>query len=166
MMLGSEEPVTLRRGLDMALVTGAALPAGRVLALWFVGLLGGLATLTVARSRRVGGGWPGGHGRGAGGRRRLPGGHRVLPGRVPLLSADPRAWDRAESPAGDGGGVGAGVGGRGVAGAAPVALAAPLLIAAWLAEALRWAQQGRGMLLDGDGALGVGVNLGDGSGGA
>ena len=43
----------------MALVTGAALPAGRVLALWFVGLLGGLATLTVARSRRVGGGWPG-----------------------------------------------------------------------------------------------------------
>jgi hypothetical protein len=59
MMLGSEESVTLRRGLDMALVTGAALPAGRVLALWFVGLLGGLATLTVARSRRVGGGWPG-----------------------------------------------------------------------------------------------------------
>jgi hypothetical protein len=43
-----------------------------------------------------------------------------------------------------------------------VALAAPLLIAAWLAEALRWYQQGRGMLLDGDGALGVGVNLGDG----
>jgi hypothetical protein len=42
----------------------------------------------------------------------------------------------------------------------------PLLIAAWLVEALRWYQQGRGMLLDGDGALGVGVNLAEGSGGA
>jgi hypothetical protein len=36
-----------------ALATGAALPAGRVFALTFVGLLGGLATLTLARSRRV-----------------------------------------------------------------------------------------------------------------
>jgi hypothetical protein len=35
------------------LVTGAALPAMRVFGLAFVGLLGGLATLTVARSRRV-----------------------------------------------------------------------------------------------------------------
>jgi hypothetical protein len=42
-----------------------------------------------------------------------------------------------------------------------VALGAPLLVAAWLAEALRWAQQGRGMLLDGDGGLQVGSNLGD-----
>jgi hypothetical protein len=33
--------------------TGAVLPAGRVFALTFVGLLGGLATLTVARSRRL-----------------------------------------------------------------------------------------------------------------
>jgi hypothetical protein len=40
-------------------------------------------------------------------------------------------------------------------------LAAPLIIAAWLAEALRWYQQGRGMLLDGDGGGGVGANLGD-----
>lgn len=47
-----------------------------------------------------------------------------------------------------------------------VVLAMPLLIAAWLVEALRWYQQGRGMLLDGDGALGVGVNLAEGSGGA
>jgi hypothetical protein len=37
-----------------ALVAGAALPAGRVFALTFVGLLGGLATLAVARRRRVG----------------------------------------------------------------------------------------------------------------
>jgi hypothetical protein len=37
-----------------ALATGAALPAGRVFALVLVGLLGALATLTVARSRRVG----------------------------------------------------------------------------------------------------------------
>ena len=47
-----------------------------------------------------------------------------------------------------------------------VVLAMPLLIAAWLVEALRWYQQGRGMLLDGDGALGVGINLARGSGGA
>jgi hypothetical protein len=42
-----------------ALATGAALPAGRVVAMTFVGLLGGLATLTVARSRRVGRAGPG-----------------------------------------------------------------------------------------------------------
>jgi hypothetical protein len=36
-----------------ALGTGAVLPAGRVFALTFVGLLGGRATLAVARSRRV-----------------------------------------------------------------------------------------------------------------
>jgi hypothetical protein len=39
--------------------TGAALPAGRVFALTFVGLLGGLATLAVARSRRAGHAGPG-----------------------------------------------------------------------------------------------------------
>jgi hypothetical protein len=42
-----------------------------------------------------------------------------------------------------------------------VVLAAPLLIAVWLAEALAWYQQGRGMLLDGEGGLGVGANLGN-----
>jgi hypothetical protein len=36
-----------------AVGTGAVLPAGRVFALTFIGLLGGLATLAVARSRRV-----------------------------------------------------------------------------------------------------------------
>jgi hypothetical protein len=40
-------------------------------------------------------------------------------------------------------------------------LGAPLLVAAWLAEALHWYQQGRGVLLDGEGGIGVGANLGD-----
>ena len=40
-------------------------------------------------------------------------------------------------------------------------LGAPLLIAAWLAEALAWYRQGQGTVLEGAGALGVGVNLGD-----
>lgn len=40
-------------------------------------------------------------------------------------------------------------------------LGAPLLIMAWLAEALPWYQQGRGMLLDGEGGLGVGANVGN-----
>jgi hypothetical protein len=42
-----------------AWAAGAALPAGRVFALTFVGLLGGLATLAVARSRRAGHAGPG-----------------------------------------------------------------------------------------------------------
>jgi hypothetical protein len=42
-----------------------------------------------------------------------------------------------------------------------IVLGAPLLVAAWLAEALHWYQQGRGMLLDGEGGIGVGANLDD-----
>ena len=42
-----------------------------------------------------------------------------------------------------------------------IVLSAPLLIAAWLAEELRWHQQGQGTVLDGAGGPGVGVNLGD-----
>ena len=42
-----------------------------------------------------------------------------------------------------------------------VVLTVPLLIAAWLAEALHWDQVGRGLVLDGAGPLGVGANLGD-----
>jgi hypothetical protein len=42
-----------------AAATGAALPAGRVFVPVFVGLLGGLATLAVARSRRAGHAGPG-----------------------------------------------------------------------------------------------------------
>jgi hypothetical protein len=51
-----------------ALAMGAALPAGRVFALAFVGLVGGLATLTVARSRpsRATGPDGPGHARGTG----------------------------------------------------------------------------------------------------
>jgi hypothetical protein len=41
------------------LVAGAALPAGRVFVLAFVGLVDGLATLAVARSRRLAAGGPG-----------------------------------------------------------------------------------------------------------
>ena len=41
------------------LATGAALPAGRVFALSFVGLVGGLATMAVARSGRAGRAGPG-----------------------------------------------------------------------------------------------------------
>ena len=42
-----------------ALATGAVLPAGRVFVPTFVGLVGGLATLAVARSHRAGWAWPG-----------------------------------------------------------------------------------------------------------
>jgi hypothetical protein len=38
-----------------------------------------------------------------------------------------------------------------------IVLGAPLLVAVWLAEALHWYQQGRGMLLDGEGGIGVGA---------
>jgi hypothetical protein len=36
-----------------------------------------------------------------------------------------------------------------------------LVVVAWLAEAPHWYRQGRGLLLDGEGGLGVGANLGD-----
>jgi hypothetical protein len=56
-----------------ALVTGAALPAGRVFGPTFVGLLGGLVTLALARSRRV---------------RRHSRAHHLVPGRVPFLDTE------------------------------------------------------------------------------
>jgi hypothetical protein len=40
-------------------------------------------------------------------------------------------------------------------------LGAPLVVAVWLAEALRVYRLGGGLLLDGDGGVGVGANLGD-----
>jgi FtsH-binding integral membrane protein len=40
-----------------------------------------------------------------------------------------------------------------------VVLTLPLLVAAWLAEALRWHQQRGQLLLDGEGGLGLGANL-------
>jgi hypothetical protein len=57
---GTRAAVTVTGALTSAalaatgLATGAALPAGRVFALSFVGLVGGLATLAVARSGRAG----------------------------------------------------------------------------------------------------------------
>jgi hypothetical protein len=45
------------------------------------------------------------------------------------------------------------------AGVWAVVLAGPLIVAAWLVGAVAWHQQGRGLLLDGEGGLGVGANL-------
>jgi hypothetical protein len=62
---GSRAAVTVAGALTFAalaatgLATGAVLPAGRVFALTFVGLVGGLATLAVARSGRGGRAGPG-----------------------------------------------------------------------------------------------------------
>jgi hypothetical protein len=224
-----------------ALGTGAALPAGRVFALAFVGLLGGLATLTVARSGRVGGAGPGPAIAGlamAGtaaclaftvyylaehptyGRLDLPVAMSLPPvtavvlavalaGCVWLALRPPRwlvpegyaRWfgiamavalvvgflldSRLVQPGLQRGSHGmmdyllfappavlvagsaaaAAVGRSFRAGlwacAWAVVLAVPLLIAAWLAEALHWDQVGRGLVLDGAGPLGVGANLGD-----
>jgi hypothetical protein len=226
-----------------ALATGAALPAGRVVALAFVGLLGGLATLTVARSRRVGGAGPG---RAIAGLAlagvaaclafithylaEYPSYHRGDPPVIGVslppvnavvlavvlagclwLALRPARWllpDRHARRFGiamaialvagfvlvvrlslrqagmtfDAGVMGYLLYGpilvilTGSAAAAALgrsfraglwacawatALSAPLIIAAWLAEALPWYQQGRGLLLDGEGGLGVGANLGD-----
>jgi hypothetical protein len=47
------------------------------------------------------------------------------------------------------------------AGVWAVVLAGPLIVAAWLVGAVAWHQQGRGLLLDGEGGLGVGANLAD-----
>jgi hypothetical protein len=225
-----------------ALATGAALPAGRVFALTFVGLLGGLVTLTVARSRRVGRAGPGPAVAGlalAGIAACLaattyylaefPTYHRVHPAvtstSLPPVTAvvlavvlagclglalTPPRWlvadrharrfgiamaialvagfvldSRLVQPGLERGSHGlmdylingpllviltgsaaAAAVGRSFrsglwAGAWATVVAAPLLIAAWLTEALRWDQVGRGLVLDGEGGLGVGANLGD-----
>jgi hypothetical protein len=224
------------------LATGAAAPAMRVFALTFVGLLGGLATLAVARSRRVGRAMPG---LGIAGLAlagiaaclaatiyyltEYPTYHRAHPAATltslpPVtavalavvlagclwLALTPPRWllpdrharrigiamavvlvagfvldSRLVQPGLERGSHGL-IGylingpllviltGSAVAAAAgrsfrsglwacawATVLAAPLLIAAWLAEALRWDQVGRGMVLDGEGGLGVGANLGN-----
>ena len=224
-----------------ALVTGAALPAGRVFALTFVGLLGGLATLAVARWRRLGWTAPGPAltGLALAGVAACLGitvyylaehpsydraGHAVAVSLPPVtamvlavalagclglalrpprwLRPDPKArWfgiamavalvggflldarlvqpDRDPGSHGmmgylfngpllvilPGSALAAAVGRSLRAGlwacAWAVALAAPLLITAWLAEALHWDQVGRGAVLDGAGPMGVGANLGD-----
>jgi len=225
-----------------ALATGAVLPAGRVFAPTFVGLVGGLATLAVARSHRAGWAWPGAAITGLG----LAGVAACIAATGYYLAESP-AYRQADPPAtlaslppvtaavlavllagclwlalrpprwllpdrhGRRFGVGMAValiagfvlttsrqelgdpsGSEGMvvylligpilvvltgsAAAAAVGrsfssglwacawaivLSAPLLIAAWLAEALRWYQQAQGTVLDGAGGLGVGVNLGD-----
>jgi hypothetical protein len=224
-----------------ALATGAALPPMRVFALTFVGLVGGLATLTVARSRRLG---RAGAGLAVAGLALVgiaacvaftayylaehPSYRRVHPPSVavslpPLtamvlavvlagclwLALTPPRWlvgDRHARRFGIAmaialvagfvlvsrrelrdmtldagvmdyllqapilvvltGSAAAGAAGRSFrsglwACAWATVLGAPLIIAAWLAEALRWHQQGRGLLLDGEGGLGVGANLGN-----
>jgi len=88
------------------LATDAALPAGRVFALSFVGLVGGLATLAVARSGR---------------------------------SFRSGLWACAWA----------------------TVLGGLLIVVAWLAEAPRWHRQVGGLLLDGEGGVGMGANLGD-----
>ena len=88
------------------LATDAALPAGRVFALSFVGLVGGLATLAVARSGR---------------------------------SFRSGLWACAWA----------------------TVLGGLLIVVAWLAEAPRWYRQVGGRLLDGEGGVGMGANLGD-----
>jgi hypothetical protein len=225
-----------------ALATGAALPAGRVFAPAFVGLLGGLATLTLARSRRVRRPGPGLAIAGlalAGVAGCLafttwylaeypstPSGHppTISPTLPPAtavalavllagclwLTLRPPGWLLPERH-GRRFGVGAALalvtgfvlvsrlGLRGVdladagmmsyllfatpvvvlvgsAAAAAVGrsfraglwacawatlLGVPLIIAAWLAEAPRWYRQVGGLLLDGDGGVGMGANLGD-----
>jgi hypothetical protein len=225
-----------------ALATGAVLPAGRVFWPTFVGLLGGLATLAVARSHRAGWAWPGAAITGVGLAgvaaciaatgyylAEFPAYHRpdppatlaslppvtaavlaVLLAGCLWLAVRPPRWllpDRHARRFGVGMAVALGAGfvltnsrhelgdppgtegmvfyllvgpillvltGSAVAAARgrsfrsgvwacawAVVLGAPLLIAAWLAEALRWYQPGQGTVLDGAGGLGAGVNLGD-----
>jgi len=244
---GSRAPVGVAGALAVvaiaatALGAGAALPAGRVFALTFVGLVGGLATQAVARSRRVGGAGPGPAVAGLA----LAGVAGCLAFTIYYLAEHPfydgvdlavavslppvtamvlavalagclglalrpprwlvgdrlARWfgiamaialvggflldSRLVQPGlerGSHGMMGYLLNGPllvilpGSAAAAAVGrsfrsglwacawavvLAAPLLIAAWLAEALRWDQVGRGLVLDGAGPLGVGANLGN-----
>jgi hypothetical protein len=225
-----------------ALATGAVLPAGRVFAPTFVGVVGGLATLAVARSHRAGWAWPGAAitGLGLAGvaaciaatgyyLAEFPAYHRADPPATLVslppvtaavlavllagclwLALRPPRWllpdrharrfgvgmavalfagfvlttSRQESgdPSGSegmvfylligpilvvltGSAAAAAVGRSFRSGlwacAWAIVLGAPLLIAAWLAETLRWYQQGQGTVLDRAGGLGVGVNLGD-----
>ena len=218
-----------------ALATAAALPEGRVVALVFVGLVGALATLTVARSRRVGRAapvpavaglalagaaaclaftiyylaeYPSYH------QLRPPGTGVSLPPVLAVLLAGclwlalrPPRWllpDRRARRFGiaiaialvagfalnsrrelreatldvgildylffvipgvllAGSAAAAAVGRSFRAGLRACAwatvLSAPLLLAAWLAEALRWYEQRGQLLLDGEGGFGVGGNL-------
>ena len=100
-------------------------PAGRVFAPAFVGLLGGLATLAVARPRRDGRARPGQAvaGLALAGDRRPCRGHHLVPGRVPLDAPRLPSHHLGDPPAGDGGRPGRSAGRLPVAGSAPAALA-------------------------------------------
>jgi hypothetical protein len=225
-----------------ALATWAVLPAGRVFGLVFVGLVGGLATLAVARSGRARGTGPGWAVAGLGlagvgacaaattwylaehptyARPDSSGAAASLPPPTAVvlaaalagclwLALRPPRWllpDRRArwfgvgmavalaagfllssrlglrgEPGWDEGTMGylvtapllvvltgsalAAAAGRSFrsgswAGAWAVLLAGPLIVAAWLVEAPAWHERGRGLLLDGEGGLGVGANLAD-----
>ena len=154
-----------------ALVTGVALPAGRVFVPVFVGVVGGLATLAVARSRPLG--WAG---------RSVGVAALALVGIAGSIGARSGTWPSTPRPRSGhppttsatlspvtavvlAGSVAAAVAGRsfrsGLAASAwATVLGALLVILTWLAEAPRWYRQGRGLLLDGDGG-GMGANLSD-----
>ena len=137
------------------------LPAGRVFTLVLVGLVGGLATVAVARRGRAGGA-----GRWFGiamaiilvagflmdSRLVQPGLQRGSHGMMDYLFTSPLLVLLPGSA------LAAAVGRSFRSGlwacAWAVVLAAPLLIAAWLAEGLHWDQVGRGLVLDGAGPLG------------
>jgi hypothetical protein len=220
-----------------ALATGAVLPAGLVVAPNFVGVVGGLATLAVARSHRAGWAWPGAAVTGLGLAgvaaciaatgyylAEFPAHHRADPPATLVslppvtaavlavllagglwLALRPPRWllpDRyarrfgvgmavaliagfvlttsrqelGDPPGSEGivfylligpilvvltGSAAAAAVGRSFrsglwACAWAIVLGAPLLIANWLAEALRWYQQGQGTVLDGAGGPGPG----------
>jgi hypothetical protein len=237
--VGAAGALAVAATVTAVLVTGAALPAGRVFALVFVGLLGGLATLAVARSRRARRAGPGPATAGlalAGGaaclaattwylaeypsydRLSRPGMGVSLPPVTAVvlavlltgclwLALRPPRWLLGDRPARRfgiamavvlvagfvlasrqelggaeldvgmldyllvalplvllAGSVGAAAVGRSLraglwACAWATVLGAPLLVAAWLAEALRWYRQRGQLLLDGEGGFGVGGNL-------
>jgi hypothetical protein len=173
-----------------ALVTGAVLPAGRVFAPVLAGLVGGLAVLAVARRGRVGrvGAGLGVAGLALAGVAGcvaatvwylaeypmalvLAAGF-VLSSRLALrgvagLDAGMMGYVLLVSPlvvlTGSAAAAAAGRSFRsGLAAAAwATVLGGLLVVVAWLAEAPHWYRQGRGLLLDGEGGLGVGANLGD-----
>jgi hypothetical protein len=216
-----------------ALATGAVLPAGQVFVPTFVGVVGGLATLAVARSHRAGWAWPGAvTGLGLAGvaaciaatgyyLAEFPAYHRADPPATLVslppvtaavlavllagclwLALRPPRWllpDRHARRFGVGMAVALIAGfvvttsrqelgdPPGSEGMVFYLLTGPILvvltgsaaaaavgrsfrsglwacawaIAAWLAEALRWYQQGQETVLDGAGGLGIGVILGD-----
>lgn len=158
------------------LATGAVLPAGRVFALSFVGLVGGLATLAVARSGRAGRVGPGPVVAGVGLAgvagcvgftawyvAEYPSTHQGHPPTISATLPPVTAVVLAVVLAGSAAAAAVGRSFRtGLwACAWATVLGGLLIVVAWLAEAPRWYRQVGGLLLDGEGGIGVGGNLGD-----